>query len=494
MRNKPGFLVLALIGLLWCLGAQAQYSVESVPNPKSQGNDHYVSDPDGNLDSDTRAQLDTISAGIEHANGSEFAIVVVNDYQGDSDFDFALNLFTHWGIGKRGSNNGLLLFLAMDRHEYRFITGYGVEGIFPDALLNQIGETYLVPYLKDGNTNMAVLAAAKAVEGVFLSPSHEMELAGLQAYRPGFWNRHAATLEHTLYVLAIFAFGFGWMSLARKRVQKKFAIKTTPYKARSFWFALFFFLFSLFLSLFVFVFLDVLERVYQFRNLPYFAAAFGSLLLLFHYYGCAEFLKKSTRDTKTGLDMQVAFTRLSLLPLLLAPLAYKAFYNLPRNSRNSRLRDQPPGATGRWLRVNRDSIKQADVKKYLTGQQIREEKLGARSYEIWQDQETGKTRITGFAGGKAGQYEICPKCHGQTLKRPEIKVRQRATYTRAGTGERIQECAFCDYAVSLGMVALAKLQRSSSSSSGGSGSSGGGSSGGSFGGGSSGGGGAGGRW
>src|SRR5690606_36784999 len=120
-------------------------------------------------------------ANIEKQNSSEFALVAVNDYQGSSDFSFALDLFTHWGIGKRGSDNGLLLFLAMDRREYRFISGYGVEGIFPDALLKQIGESYLVPYMKAGNTDMAVLAAARAVESVFLSPSHELELAGLRA-------------------------------------------------------------------------------------------------------------------------------------------------------------------------------------------------------------------------------------------------------------------------------------------------------------------------
>ncbi|MBO1114090.1 TPM domain-containing protein [Bordetella petrii] len=495
MHKKPGFLLAALIGLLWCLNAHAQYTVQSMPNPKNQGNDHYVSDPDGNLDSNTRAQLDAISAGIEHANGSEFAIVIVNDYQGDSDFDFALDLFTHWGIGKQGSNNGLLLFLAMDRHEYRFISGYGVEGILPDALLKQIGETYLVPYLKDGNTDMAVLAAAKAVESVFLSPSHQVELASLQAYRPTFWNRHAAALEQTFYVLAAFAVGFGWMSLARRRVLKKFAVKTAPYKSHSFWFALFAFLFALFLSLFVFVFLEVVDRVYQFNNLPGFAAAFGSLLLLFHYYGSNEFLKKSTRDKKTGLDMQVAFTRLSLLPLLLAPLAYKGYYNLARNSRNSRLRAVPPAAAGRWVRVNRDDIKRADMKQYLTEQQLQEEKLGARSYEIWRDQETGQTHIAGFDGEKIARYGVCPKCHGRTLQEPAIKVRKRSTRTQAGTGERMQECAFCDYKISLGMVALAKLQSSSrSSSSGGSGGGGNSSSGGSFGGGSSGGGGAGGKW
>jgi len=495
MPKKLLLLVATLASLCWCLPAQAQYSVESVPNPKSRGSGHYVSDPDGNLGAATVAELDAISTGIEQANGSEFAIVVVNDYQGGSDFRFALDLFTHWGIGKQGSNNGLLLFLAMDRREYRFTTGYGLEGIFPDALLKRIGEIYLVPYLKAGNTDMAVLAAAKAVESVFLSPEHRLELAGLEAYRPTFWNRNAAALEQTLYVLALFAAGYAWMSLARRRVAKAHAIRGKPYKGTAFWFAVFASVVSLFLTLFPFAFLDMLPRVYRLRNLPCFAAAFGSYVLLFHYYGCREFLKKSTRDQKTRLDMQASFTRLSLVPLLLAPFAYKAYYDLGRQGRNARLRETPPATPGKWARVNRDTLKPADLKKYLSKLQLQEEKLGARAYEIWLDPDTGKTEIADFPGESASRYDLCPKCHGQTLKQPEIKVRKRATYSETGTGERIRTCAFCDYKVSLGLVTLAKLQSGSSSSGGsGGGGSSGGSSGSSFGGGSSGGGGAGGRW
>lgn len=64
MIRKRCFLFTVLIGLLWCLNAYGQYSVQAVPNPKSQGSEHYVSDPDGNLNAGAHAQLDEISAGI----------------------------------------------------------------------------------------------------------------------------------------------------------------------------------------------------------------------------------------------------------------------------------------------------------------------------------------------------------------------------------------------------------------------------------------------
>lgn len=487
-------LIAVIASLAWCLSAQAQYTVQSLPNPKAQGNNHYVSDPDDNLGRSSRAQLDAISTGIEQANDSEFAIAVVNDYVGDSDFDFALDLFSHWGIGKQGSNNGLLLFLSMDRREYRFITGYGLEGIFPDALLNRIAERYLVPYLQAGNTEMAVLATAKAIESVFLSPDHDMELASLQAWQPTFWNLHATALERTLAILVPCTLAFAWMNRSRRRVLARQGIAPVPYKGHAFWYALLTFLLLLFISLLALVFTDSILQAYQFRNLPWFVGLFCALMLFYHFYGCRRFIRDSTRDTKTSLDMQFAFTRLNLVPLLLSPFAYKAYYDLGTSSKLARLRGTPPTEAGSWSRIHRDTLDPEAEKACLTDQQRCEERLGSRSYEIWQDAATGNHRVIGFDGRHIANYKTCPSCQGRTLKKPDIVVRKPATYSAAGTGERIQACAFCDYKASLGMVTLAQLQDSSSSGSSGGGSGGGGSSGGSFGGGSSGGGGAGGRW
>ncbi len=75
------------------------YTVDNLPNPKIKGQDYFVSNPDGILSSGAVSELDGLSKEIEATTKSEFAIVVVNDYVGDSDFEFALKLFNTWGIG-----------------------------------------------------------------------------------------------------------------------------------------------------------------------------------------------------------------------------------------------------------------------------------------------------------------------------------------------------------------------------------------------------------
>ena len=70
---------------------------------------------------------------LQEANTSEVAVVALQSI-GDNDIDdFATELFTRWGIGKQ-NDNGLLVLLILDQRRITFRTGYGIEGILPDAI------------------------------------------------------------------------------------------------------------------------------------------------------------------------------------------------------------------------------------------------------------------------------------------------------------------------------------------------------------------------
>ena len=151
---------------------------------KTNGQGVYISDPDHILSADSKAQLNLLSQRLDTLAGVEFSIVIANDYVGDSDFHSALDLFNHWGIGKKGADNGLLLFVAVSRHEYRFITGYGMEAVLPDAYLKRIGEKYLVPNFQAGNYEVGIWEAANFIAEVLQSPNVRMGIGkqGCQSY------------------------------------------------------------------------------------------------------------------------------------------------------------------------------------------------------------------------------------------------------------------------------------------------------------------------
>jgi uncharacterized protein len=49
--------------------------------------------------------------------------------------------------GRKGSDRGVLVLLAVDDHKYRIEVGYGLEGILPDGKVGDIGRE-MVPDLR----------------------------------------------------------------------------------------------------------------------------------------------------------------------------------------------------------------------------------------------------------------------------------------------------------------------------------------------------------
>lgn len=166
MKKKLQLVVLFSFCILYSF---AQYTISSIPDPKKQGQDYFVSNPDRILSANTIDELNSICRKIESKQSAEVAIVVIDNYKGDQEiFDFTTALFRKWGIGKKGKNNGLLLLIAKDRRKYQFITGYGLEASLTDYQLDQIGRQQLVPNFKSGDYDQGVLSAMEQVKNTLL--------------------------------------------------------------------------------------------------------------------------------------------------------------------------------------------------------------------------------------------------------------------------------------------------------------------------------------
>ncbi|WP_223584449.1 TPM domain-containing protein [Sphingobacterium sp. GVS05A] len=491
MHRSHQLYIFLLFWLSCCLNAVpvlAQYTVDNVPSPKQKGQDYFVSNPDGILSSGTVAELDGLSTQIEAATKSEYAIVLVNDYVGDSDFEFALKLFNTWGIGKKGSNNGLLLFIAKDRREYRFITGYGMESTLPDAYLKRIGEKYLVPNFRNGNYDQGVSEASQFIKTILMSPDSKAELERLMPEATPIWSFSSPILRNSLLVLALFAVCYIWLGEVTRAIKGQLTKKSKYFPP----------LVSgcgcmgmlMFASVFICAFaLNNFEVVYQWKNLPYFIFIFGSITLAMKYNASRTQIVNSYRDEENIQQALRKFRIWGLVPLLLSPLALFDLFGINKRIRRNELRLTPPDGSGRWLRMNKDDVSIRES-AYLDQGQLMEEKIGSRSYEIWVDQISNETKLVPW-DENAG-YIDCPQCHYRTFETGLSHTIRSATYSSQGLEERFDKCKNCGHRVSHGEHTIPVKVRSSSSRSGGGGSSSSG--GGSFGGGSSGGGGAGGRW
>lgn len=161
-RTHFFWLQLLLTGLLLYSGAAALgEQVKDLPKPTD-----YVSDFAHVLSAQTVAQLDAICSELDHSKANaQIAVVTVHDLNGDDAADFADDLETKWKMGKKGSDRGALVLLAVDDHKYRIEVGYGLEGILNDAKIGDIGRE-MVPYLRARDYDNALLLAVSQLGNV----------------------------------------------------------------------------------------------------------------------------------------------------------------------------------------------------------------------------------------------------------------------------------------------------------------------------------------
>jgi uncharacterized protein len=86
---------------------------------------------------------------------------------GDAEYQsYANELYSAWGIGKKGEDKGLLIFNVTDIRKIWIETGYGVEGFINDARAGDVYRTYLVPNFQRGDFGRGFLEAVQAFAGM----------------------------------------------------------------------------------------------------------------------------------------------------------------------------------------------------------------------------------------------------------------------------------------------------------------------------------------
>jgi uncharacterized protein len=120
----------------------------------------YVNDFAHAIDARSAAEIEAYCGNVERATGAQFAIVTVDTLDDEPVEDVAVRLFKQWGIGKKGTDEGLLVLLAIKDHKNRVEVGYGLEPIITDADAGAVLRG-IRPILRQGNYGGALLAAAQ---------------------------------------------------------------------------------------------------------------------------------------------------------------------------------------------------------------------------------------------------------------------------------------------------------------------------------------------
>ncbi len=146
--------------VLWAGSAAA--SPEGIAHPP---HDYYVRDTTGQLSSATLNTLNTLARGVDLTGVGQIGIAVVPTTEGLVPRTYATRLFNAWGIGHRGADDGILLFVALSDHKAEIVLGTGLErtGRVTSADTDAVMRDQVVRNFKAGQPERALIDGTRAL-------------------------------------------------------------------------------------------------------------------------------------------------------------------------------------------------------------------------------------------------------------------------------------------------------------------------------------------
>ena len=380
-------LILIVLCSLSAVAFATDYTVTSIPNPKTTNVHSFVSNPDGILKVETVQQINVYLDSLQAQTGAEIALVAVNSIGGNEIKPFATDLFKAWGIGKAKQDNGLLVLFVLGDKKVTFETGYGLEGILPDAICKRIQYQSMVPEFKKGNYDAGLLAGIQRIgstirkEPIAEAPKETVA-----------WNQILPLAAGVYLLIAIFA--WMWMANIVQSVRKDPKLKS---------------------------------NIARYKVLKSQKSGIISLLsILLPIVGFVLILLFSN-----------PIFMLLLIPVPLATIPANVYGRLMM----VKIRRHPIPCNVCDGEMHILSEKQEDT--HLKLAQQFEEKLHAVDYDVFVCNKCANEAI--FTLDKPSAYSECPKCGTKAFILSDKRTLIAPTYISSGTERTTYRCKFCGY-------------------------------------------------
>jgi len=177
--------------------AVAQVKVPPAPS-------RWATDEAGYLSPQAVAALDARLGNFERQTGHQVLIYVGRTLgEGAVIEDWAVKTFEAWKVGRRGLDDGLVLFIMAEDRRMRIEVGYGLEDRVPDARASRVINDILVPGFRAGRQDEAVDKAVSALLGYITGGEAPADEQG----RPGGAVPRAKSIVNMIFIgLAVLVF------------------------------------------------------------------------------------------------------------------------------------------------------------------------------------------------------------------------------------------------------------------------------------------------
>ncbi|MES2378593.1 MAG: TPM domain-containing protein [Bacteroidota bacterium] len=119
-------------------------SQELPPKPNT-----IVTDYTNTLSADEKQRLESKLVAFNDSSSTQIAVAIMHSIGEYDPNEYALKLGRSWAVGQKGSNNGVMVLVALDDHKMSIQVGYGLEGALPDVVAKQIIDRDITPRFKD---------------------------------------------------------------------------------------------------------------------------------------------------------------------------------------------------------------------------------------------------------------------------------------------------------------------------------------------------------
>lgn len=211
--------------------AARSYEPSEIPEPNLMAGE-FIADPGNLLSPSTKSAVNQRLKMVRDQSTSEVGVAIVPDL-GDMEVeDFANRLYDRWKVGKADKDNGVLLIISPESRQARIQTGYGAEGVLPDAVVDGIMRHQIIPNMRNGDLDAAVTESTAEIARVLTDPKNADELRSSQTgYGSGddlLTPSEKEALKSTFSVLCVIVFivggvvlGLIWYNNRKKPRQQK---------------------------------------------------------------------------------------------------------------------------------------------------------------------------------------------------------------------------------------------------------------------------------
>ncbi len=137
----------------------AQDRIPPAPN-------RWVTDEAGFLSRQTVERLDARLEGYERQTGHQLLVWIGRTIGENAVLEeWAVKAFEAWKVGRKGIDDGLVLFVFAEDRKIKIEVGYGLEDKVPDIYAYRVINNILAPGIREGRRDEAVEAAVTALIG-----------------------------------------------------------------------------------------------------------------------------------------------------------------------------------------------------------------------------------------------------------------------------------------------------------------------------------------